>query len=67
MKQFAAMFVGGAVTIFLLKLLMTLMLPLLGMLAGLFFTALKLVLLATLAYFVYSLVFKRKKRREREA
>lgn len=64
MRTFAAMFVGGALGLVLLKLLLGLLGPLLGMMFGLLALVVKLTLFAALAYFIYSLI--RGKKRERE-
>jgi hypothetical protein len=64
MKAFAGMFVGGTIALILFKLLATLLLPLLGAMIGFFFTVMKLLLLAAVAYFVYSMIFKKKREQE---
>ena len=64
MRTFAAVFVGGALGLLLLKLLLGLVGPLLAMLFGLFALAFKLVLFCVVAYFVYSLIRGRKRERE---
>ena len=60
MRTFATLSIAGVSTVVLLKLLATLMLPLLGALFGLFAMALKFSLIAGVAFFVYSLVCRRK-------
>ena len=67
MRTFAAITAGGVLGVLVLKLLATLVLPILGMLVGLVMTGVKLVLMAAVAYFVYSLIFKRKRQEERAA
>lgn len=64
MKAFGTMFVGGTIALILFKILAALLLPLLGTVIGFFFTVMKLMVLAVVAYFVYSMVFKRKKEQE---
>lgn len=67
MRTFAAITAGGVLSVLLLKLIATIFLPILGMLVGLFATGVKLVLLAMVGYFVYSLIFKRRKERAETA
>jgi hypothetical protein len=61
MKKFAAMFVGGALGLVLLKLVFGLVLPFFAMLAGLVALAFKLVLFAVIGYFVYRFFVGRKR------
>jgi len=63
MKMFATAFVGGALGLLILKLLLGLVGPVLAMLFGLFALAIKLALFCAVAYFIYSLI--RGRRRER--
>ena len=64
MKKFAAVFVGGALGVVLLKLLFGLVLPLFGMLFGFVALAFKVLIFGLIAYFIYSLI--RGKRRAAE-
>jgi hypothetical protein len=64
MRAFGALFVGGITGIVILKLLATLLFPLLGFMVGLVGMAFKIVLFGTIAYFVYTLL---KGRRDRSA
>lgn len=64
MRTFAAVFVGGALGLLLLKLVLGLIGPLLGLLVGFVALAVKVVLFAALAYFIYALL--RGKRRDRD-
>ena len=52
-------------SVLLLKLFATIFMPILGVLFGLVATGVKLVLLAAIVYFLYSLFFKRRKEEER--
>jgi hypothetical protein len=61
MRTFVGLFAGGAIALVIFKILAALLFPFLGMFIGLLVTGVKLVLLAGVAYFVYSLVFKRRK------
>lgn len=67
MRTFAALSVGGVIGVMLLKLLASLLMPAIGVLIGLMVTAFKLLLFALVAYFIYSLVRKRKKEEEQVA
>ena len=60
MKTFATLTVAGVAGVVLLKLFATLLLPLLGMFFGLLAMAVKLALLAAVAFFFFSLFRKRK-------
>jgi large-conductance mechanosensitive channel len=62
-RTFAGLFVGGAVTLVLFKLFASVIMPVLAMIMGFAFSALKLVLLAVAVYVLYSIFFKRKRRR----
>ena len=62
-RTFAGLFVGGAVTLVLFKLFAAVIMPVLAMIMGFAFSALKLVLLAVAVYVLYSIFFKRKRRR----
>ena len=64
MRTFAGLFVGGIATLLIVKLLMGLFFPLLGLLLGLLGMAVKITLFALVAYFVYR--FFTARRRERE-
>lgn len=64
MRTFAGLFVGGIATLLIVKLLMGLFLPLLGLVLGLLGMAVKFTLFALVAYFVYR--FFTGRRRERE-
>lgn len=64
MRTFGALFVGGVTGIVILKLLATLLFPLLGFMVGLVGMAFKIVLFGAIAYFVYTLL---RGRRDREA
>jgi hypothetical protein len=61
MRTFATLFVGGAVGLLLLKLVFGLIMPLVGMFIGLVVLAIKVLLFALVAYFIYSLVRGRKR------
>jgi hypothetical protein len=65
--RFAAWFVGGALGLLLIKLVLGLVGPLLAMLFGLFALAIRIALFAAVAWFVYSLVRGRKREREEAA
>lgn len=61
MRTFVGLFAGGAIVIMIFKILATLLVPFLGMFVGLLVSAVKILLLAGVAYLVYSLIFKRRK------
>lgn len=63
MRTFGALFVGGVTGIVILKLLATLLFPLLGFMVGLVGMVFKILLFGAIAYFVYTLI---KDKRERE-
>jgi hypothetical protein len=63
MRTIGALFVGGVTGIVILKLLATLLFPLLGFMVGLVGMAFKIVLFGAIAYFVYTLL---RGRRDRE-
>ena len=63
MKKFAAVFVGGALGLVLLKIVFGLFLPFFAMLAGLMALAFKLVLFAVIGYFVYRFFVGKKSER----
>lgn len=67
MRTFAAITAGGVLSVLLFKLLATIFFPIFGMLVGLIMTGVKLLLLAAVVYFVYSLIFKRRKQDEAAA
>lgn len=58
MKTFATLTVAGVAGLVLFKLLMTLLLPVLGLLFGLVALTMKLALVAALGFFVYSMIKK---------
>lgn len=62
MRTFGALFIGGVTGIMILKLLFTLLFPLLGFIVGLFAMAMKIILFGAIAYFVYTLIRDRKRR-----
>ena len=64
MRTFAAITAGGVLSVLLFKLIATIFLPIFGVVVGLILTGVKLVLLAAVVYFVYSLIFKRRKEAE---
>jgi hypothetical protein len=55
------LFIGGAISIVLFKLLAALFLPLLGAFVGLLMMTVKLALVAAVIYFLYTVFFKRKR------
>lgn len=67
MRTFAAISAGGVLGILLFKLLATIFFPMLGLLIGILVTGVKLLLLAAVVYFVYSLIFKRRNEEEAAA
>lgn len=67
MRTFAGLFAGGAIAIVIFKILAALLVPLLGMFVGLLVSAVKILLMVGVAYLVYSLIFKRRRRDEAEA
>ena len=64
MRNFAAITAGGVLGVLLLKLLASVFFPLLAMMVGVLMVGLKLLFFAAVAYFVYSMLFKRRKERE---
>lgn len=66
MRMTAGLFVGGAISLLIFKLLAAFVFPLLGALIGFLMMAVKLALLAAIVYFVYSMIFKKKKSAEVE-
>jgi hypothetical protein len=66
MRTFGALFLGGVTGIVILKLLATLLFPLLGFMIGLFGMAVKIILFGAIAYFVYTLI-RGRRRHEAEA
>ena len=64
MKKFAAVFVGGALGVVLLKLLFGLIMPLFAIVFGFMALAFKVLIFGLIAYFIYSLI--RGKRRTQE-
>jgi hypothetical protein len=59
MRTFAALTVAGVGGMVLLKLLATVVFPLLGVLVGLLFMTVKLALMAAVIYFVYTIIRKK--------
>ena len=66
MRTFAALTVTGVASVVLFKLFATVILPLLGVLLGLFFLTVKLALIAGAIYFIYSMVRRWMERQEEE-
>ena len=60
MRMFATLTVAGVAGVVLLKLLSTLLFPLLGLFVGLLAMAVKLALVAAVIFFIYSMIKKRK-------
>lgn len=60
MRTFAAMSVAGLTGVMLFKLLVTVFFPLLGVVFGLIAMTVKFALIAAVAFFIYSLIKKRK-------
>ena len=60
MRTFAALTVTGVAGVLLLKLLVAVMFPILGMIIGLFAMTVKFALIAGVIFFVYSMIKKRK-------
>ncbi len=60
MRTFATLAVAGVVGVVILKLLTALVLPLFGLVVGFVALAVKLALVAAVAFFIYSLIRKRK-------
>ena len=58
MKTFATFTVAGVAGLVLLKLLATVLLPVLGIMFGLVALTMKLALVAAIGYFVYSMIRK---------
>ena len=67
MRGFAALTVTGVAGVVLFKLLATIMLPVFGMILGLFFMTVKFALIAGVIFFVYSMIRKRKEAQEEVA
>jgi len=67
MRGFAALTVTGVAGVVLFKLLATIMVPILGIMVGLFFTTMKFALIAGVIFFVYSMIKKRKAAQEEVA
>lgn len=67
MRTFVGLFAGGAIAIVIFKILAALLVPLLGTFVGLLVSAVKILLVVGVAYLVYSLIFKRRRRDEAEA
>jgi hypothetical protein len=67
MRGFAALTVTGVAGVVLFKLLATIMVPIFGIMIGLFFTTLKFALIAGVIFFVYSMIKKRKAAQEEVA
>lgn len=64
MRSFAAFTVAGIAGIVLLKLLATVLFPLIGVFLGLLAMTVKFALIAAVIFFVYSMIRKRKDERE---
>jgi len=64
MRTFVGFAAGGVIALVVLKILAALFLPILGSLVALVAIGVKLLLLAAVVYFVYSLVFKRRREGE---
>ncbi len=60
MRTFATLAVAGVAGVVLLKLVTTLLFPLLGLFVGLFGMVVKLALIAAVVFFIYSMIRKRK-------
>ncbi len=60
MRTLAALTVTGVAGVLLLKLLVAVMFPILGMIIGLFAMTVKFALIAGVIFFVYSMIKKRK-------
>lgn len=60
MKSFAKVAVAGISGVVLFKLFATILFPLLGLLFGLLAMTVKLAVIAAVAFFVYSMIRKRK-------
>lgn len=60
MKTFAALTIAGISGIVLLKLLATILFPLLGLLFGLLAMTVKFALIAGVIFFVYSMIKRRR-------
>lgn len=60
MRTFATLSIAGVTGILLLKLLATIIFPLLGLLFGLLAMTVKFALIAAVAFFVYSMIRRRK-------
>ena len=67
MRGFAALTVSGVAGVVLFKLLATIMVPVIGIMIGLFFTTLKFALIAGVIFFVYTMIKKRKEAQEEVA
>lgn len=63
MRTFAGLFVGGLATLFIMKLLAGLFLPLLGLVLGLIGMVVKITLFGLVAYFVYRFLTSRRRER----
>jgi hypothetical protein len=63
MRTFAGMFVGGIAALVLFKLFAGLVLPLLGIVVGLFMMAVKITIFVAVGYFIYTLVRNRDRER----
>ncbi len=67
MKSFAKVAVAGISGVVLFKLFVTILFPLLGLLFGLLAMTVKLAVIAAVAFFVYSMIRKRKAEAEARA
>jgi hypothetical protein len=64
MRTFVGFAAGGVIALVLLKILAAFLLPILGSLVALFAVGVKLVVLAAIVYFAYSLFLKNRRKRE---
>lgn len=60
MRTFATLAAAGVAGVVLLKLVSTLLFPVLGLFVGLFAMVVKLALIAAVVFFIYSVIRKRK-------
>lgn len=59
MKPFVRLAVVGVSGVVLFKLFATILIPLLGVMLGIFMLTLKIALIAAVGFFIYSLFFKK--------
>ena len=67
MRGFAALTVTGVAGVVLFKLLASIMVPIFGMMLGLFFMTMKWALIAGVIFFIYSMIKKRSDAQEEVA